>query len=87
MRMFTYLIGDIYTNFISATVTNPELMLLICSTIDGTQLLDLMCQILQGNLLMFRKDSILAVLSKSLVIWIPLPICGWKLIFQPWICV
>lgn len=65
MRMFTYLIGDIYTNFVSATVTNPELMLLICSTIDGTQLLDIMCQILQGHLLMFRKDSILAVLSKS----------------------
>ena len=71
MRMFTYLIGDIYTNFISATVTNPELMLLICSTIDGTQLLDLMCQILQGNLLMFRKDSILAVLSKSWAIFDP----------------
>ena len=67
MRMFTYLVPDVYTNFVAATVTNPELMLLICSTIDGTQLLDFMCQILQGHLLMFRKDSVLAVLSKALI--------------------
>ncbi|XP_067935501.1 integrator complex subunit 3-like [Watersipora subatra] len=66
MRMFTYLVPDVYNNFLSATVTNPELMLLICSTIDGTQLLSFMCQILQGHLLMFRKDSILAVLNHSL---------------------
>jgi len=64
MRMFVYLITDVYTNFLTATVPNPELMLLVCSTIDSTQLLALMCQVLQGHLLMFKKDSVLAVLSK-----------------------
>lgn len=63
MRMFTFILTDVYTNFTPATVTNARLMLLICSTIDGTQLLDLMCQILQGHLVMFRKDSIVSVLS------------------------
>lgn len=63
MRMFTYLIPDVYSNFLPATVSNPELMLLVCSTIDGMQLLELMCQVLQGHLVMFRKDSILALLS------------------------
>jgi len=64
MRMFIYLITDVYAHLAGATITNPELMLLICSTIDGTQLLELMCKILQGHLIMFKKDSILAVLSK-----------------------
>lgn len=64
MQMFIFLLNDIYSNFASAAAANAALMLLICSAIDGTQLLGIMCQVLQGHLIMFKKDSILSVLSK-----------------------
>lgn len=66
VRLFTYLLPDVYTHFPNIAVGNIELLHLIVSSIDGTQLQDLICQILQGHLVMFRKDSFLSVLNASL---------------------
>ncbi|KAK3595164.1 hypothetical protein CHS0354_002764 [Potamilus streckersoni] len=66
VRLFTFLMPDIYTHFPSIAVGNAELLHMIVSSIDGTQLQDLICQILQGHLVMFRKDSFLSILNASL---------------------
>ncbi|XP_064619103.1 integrator complex subunit 3-like [Lineus longissimus] len=66
VRLFTYLLPDVYTQFPNIAIGNTDLLYLIVSSIDGTQLQDLICQILQGHLVMFRKDSFLAVLNASL---------------------
>ncbi|XP_014672236.1 PREDICTED: integrator complex subunit 3-like [Priapulus caudatus] len=64
VRLFCYLVPDIYCQFSNIAVGNPELLNLIVSCVDGVQLQDLVCHIMQGNLIMFRKDSFLSVLSE-----------------------
>ncbi|KAI0237347.1 Integrator complex subunit 3 [Lamellibrachia satsuma] len=66
VRLFSFLIPDIYTQFPSIAIGNSELLHLIVSSIDATQLQDLVCEILRGHLEMFRKDSFLSVLNASL---------------------
>ncbi|XP_060581601.1 integrator complex subunit 3-like, partial [Ruditapes philippinarum] len=66
VRLFTFLMPDIYTHFPNTCMGSAELLQLIVSSIDGSQLQDLICQILQGNLVMFRKESFLSVLNASL---------------------
>ncbi|XP_052276619.1 integrator complex subunit 3-like isoform X2 [Dreissena polymorpha] len=66
IRLFTFLLPDIYSQFTSVCVGNTELLHMVVSTIDGSQLQELICQILQGNLVMFRKESFLKVLNASL---------------------
>lgn len=66
VRLFTFLMSDIYTHFSNVCIGNTDLLHLIVSSIDGSQLQELICQILQGNLVMFRKESFLSVLNASL---------------------
>ncbi|KAL8567155.1 hypothetical protein ACOMHN_033057 [Nucella lapillus] len=67
VRLFTYLIPDIYTHFSHIVVGNAELVHLIVEGIDGTQLQDLICQILQGHLIIFNKrETFLSILNESL---------------------
>ncbi|KAH9500797.1 Integrator complex subunit 3 [Bulinus truncatus] len=67
VRLFTYLIPDIYTHFPNIAVGNATILNLIVSSIDGSQLQDLICQILQGHLLMFKnKETFLSILNASL---------------------
>lgn len=66
VRLFTFLMPDIYNNFQSLALGNSELLHMIVSAIDSAQLQELICQILQGHLIMFRKDSFLSVLNASL---------------------
>ncbi|XP_050400889.1 integrator complex subunit 3 [Patella vulgata] len=67
VRLFTYLIPDIYTHFPGISVGNASLFHMITSSIDGIQLQDLICQILQGHLVMFKnKETFLSVLNESL---------------------
>ncbi|XP_071116601.1 integrator complex subunit 3-like [Haliotis cracherodii] len=67
VRLFTYLIPDVYTHFPAIAVGNAELLHVLVSCIDGTQLQDLICQILQGHLIMFNnKETFLSVLNESL---------------------
>lgn len=66
VRLFIFLMPDIYTIFPNIAIGNVELLHMIVSAIDGTQLQELICQILQGHLVMFRKDSFLSILNGSL---------------------
>ncbi|XP_076443477.1 integrator complex subunit 3-like [Babylonia areolata] len=67
VRLFTYLIPDIYTHFPVIAVGNAELVHMIVESIDGTQLQDLICQILQGHLIIFNKrETFLSILNESL---------------------
>ncbi|XP_059154214.1 integrator complex subunit 3-like isoform X2 [Physella acuta] len=67
VRLFTYLIPDIYTHFPNIAVGNATILNLIVSSIDGSQLQDLICQILQGHLLMFKsRETFLSILNASL---------------------
>ena len=65
VNMFCYLLPDIYTQFSNITIGNSELLNLIVSCIDSTQLQDLISHIMNGTLKMFRKDSLLSLLSES----------------------
>ena len=63
VNLFCYLIPEVYNNY-SAVFANAELLNLIVSCIDSVQLQDLISQILQNNFKMFKKDSIISILSK-----------------------
>ncbi|XP_054715725.1 integrator complex subunit 3-like [Uloborus diversus] len=80
VRMFCYIIPDIYTQFPNIAIGNAELLNLIVSCIDPTQLQDLICLILQRNIVMFRKDSFLSVLNASLEWESFEQFCLWQLI-------
>ncbi|GFS03973.1 integrator complex subunit 3 [Elysia marginata] len=67
VRLFTFLIPDIYTHFPNIAVGNSAILNLIVSSIDGMQLQDLICQILQGHLQMFKsRETFLSILNASL---------------------
>lgn len=80
VRMFCYIIPDVYTQFPNIAIGNAELLNLIVSCIDPTQLQDLICLILQRNIVMFRKDSFLSVLNASLEWESFEQFCLWQLI-------
>uniref|UniRef100_A0AAZ3QMN8 Integrator complex subunit 3 n=2 Tax=Oncorhynchus TaxID=8016 RepID=A0AAZ3QMN8_ONCTS len=48
------------------TLRSAELLNMIVAVIDSTQLQELMCHVMIGNLVMFRKDSVLNILIQSL---------------------
>lgn len=80
VRLFCYLIPDIYTQFPNVAIGNPELLNLIVACIDSSQLQELICIILQGNMIMFRKDSFISILNASLEWETFEQYCLWQLI-------
>ncbi|TMS01383.1 Integrator complex subunit 3 [Larimichthys crocea] len=52
--------------FPDETLRSGELLNMIVAVIDSTQLQELMCHVMMGNLVMFRKDSVLNILIQSL---------------------
>uniref|UniRef100_A0A8C7J772 Integrator complex subunit 3 n=1 Tax=Oncorhynchus kisutch TaxID=8019 RepID=A0A8C7J772_ONCKI len=54
-----------YLKFPDETLRSAELLNMIVAVIDSTQLQELMCHVMIGNLVMFRKDSVLNILSES----------------------
>lgn len=79
VRLFCYLIPDIYTQFPNIAIGNPELLNLIVACIDSSQLQELVCLVLQG-MVMFRKDSFLSVMNASLEWETFEQYCLWQLI-------
>uniref|UniRef100_A0A673ZDQ3 Integrator complex subunit 3 n=1 Tax=Salmo trutta TaxID=8032 RepID=A0A673ZDQ3_SALTR len=55
-----------YLKFPDETLRSGELLNMIVAVIDSTQLQELMCHVMIGNLVMFRKDSVLNILIQSL---------------------
>ncbi|KAM6974675.1 integrator complex subunit 3 [Tautogolabrus adspersus] len=66
VRLLCYLTPSIYTEFPDETLRSGELLNMIVAVIDSTQLQELMCHVMMGNLVMFRKDSVLNILIQSL---------------------
>uniref|UniRef100_A0A673L1I9 Integrator complex subunit 3-like n=1 Tax=Sinocyclocheilus rhinocerous TaxID=307959 RepID=A0A673L1I9_9TELE len=55
-----------YLKFPDETLCSGELLNMIVAVIDSAQLQELMCHVMMGNLVMFRKDSVLNILIQSL---------------------
>uniref|UniRef100_A0A8C2HBM3 Integrator complex subunit 3 n=1 Tax=Cyprinus carpio TaxID=7962 RepID=A0A8C2HBM3_CYPCA len=55
-----------YLKFPDETLRSGELLNMIVAVIDSAQLQELMCHVMMGNLVMFRKDSVLNILIQSL---------------------
>ncbi|XP_055521063.1 integrator complex subunit 3-like, partial [Leucoraja erinacea] len=62
VRLLCYLTPTIYTSFPDETLRSSELLNMIVAVIDSAQLQELVCHIMMGNLVMFRKDSVLNIL-------------------------
>ncbi|XP_064474957.1 integrator complex subunit 3-like [Ornithodoros turicata] len=80
VRLFCYLIPEIYTQFPNVAIGNTDILNMVVSCIDASQLQDLVCQILQGNMVMFRKDSFISILNASLEWETFEQFCLWQLI-------
>lgn len=66
VRLLCFLTPSIYSEFPDETLRSGELLNMIVAVIDSTQLQELMCHVMMGNLVMFRKDSVLNILIQSL---------------------
>ncbi|XP_064201684.1 integrator complex subunit 3-like [Anguilla rostrata] len=71
VRLLCYLTPSILSasppsQFPDETLRSGELLNMIVAVIDSTQLQELMCHVMMGNLVMFRKDSVLNILIQSL---------------------
>nr|XP_021154914.1 integrator complex subunit 3 isoform X2 [Columba livia] len=66
VRLLCYLTPSIYTEFPDETLRSGELLNMIVAVIDSFQLQELVCHVMMGNLVMFRKDSVLNILIQSL---------------------
>ncbi|CAF92690.1 unnamed protein product, partial [Tetraodon nigroviridis] len=66
IRLLCYLTPPIYSEFPDETLRSGELLNMIVAVIDSTQLQELMCHVMMGTLVMFRKDSVLNILSEDL---------------------
>uniref|UniRef100_A0A3P9PNG4 Integrator complex subunit 3 n=1 Tax=Poecilia reticulata TaxID=8081 RepID=A0A3P9PNG4_POERE len=66
VRLLCYLTPSIYSEFPDETLRSGELLNMIVAVIDSMQLQELMCHVMMGNLVMFRKDSVLNILIQSL---------------------
>uniref|UniRef100_A0A8C3IN28 Integrator complex subunit 3 n=1 Tax=Chrysemys picta bellii TaxID=8478 RepID=A0A8C3IN28_CHRPI len=55
-----------YLRFPDETLRSGELLNMIVAVIDSAQLQELVCHVMMGNLVMFRKDSVLNILIQSL---------------------
>lgn len=66
VNMLLWLIPDVFREFKEVTQNHIQILHVVVSAIDARQLQDLVCQTLQGNLLMFKQEDIVAVLTASL---------------------
>ena len=78
--LFCFIIPDVYSNFANVCVNNADILHLLISCLDAQQLQQLVCQIVQGNLVMFKKDSMLPLLNTSLEWETFEQFCFWQLI-------
>ncbi|XP_034523464.1 integrator complex subunit 3 isoform X3 [Ailuropoda melanoleuca] len=63
VRLLCHLTPSIYTEFPDETLRSGELLNMIVAVIDSAQLQELVCHVMMGNLVMFRKDSVLNILK------------------------
>lgn len=66
VNMLLWLIPEVFKEFKDLTMNNIHILHVVVSTVDARQLRDLVCHTLQGNLLMFKQEGIMTVLTASL---------------------
>lgn len=66
VKMFCFIIPDVYRDFESTVISNSSFMHLTVSCIDASQLQDLICNVLQGDMRMLKKETIVSIISKFL---------------------
>ncbi|XP_072284754.1 integrator complex subunit 3 [Pyxicephalus adspersus] len=79
VRLLCYLTPSIYSEFPDETLRSGELLNMIVAVIDSGQLQELVCHVMMGNLVMFRKDSVLNILIQSLEWETFEQYCTWQL--------
>ncbi|XP_063669522.1 integrator complex subunit 3 isoform X5 [Pan troglodytes] len=79
VRLLCHLTPSIYTEFPDETLRSGELLNMIVAVIDSAQLQELVCHVMMGNLVMFRKDSVLNILIQSLDWETFEQYCAWQL--------
>uniref|UniRef100_A0A8D2J5E3 Integrator complex subunit 3 n=1 Tax=Varanus komodoensis TaxID=61221 RepID=A0A8D2J5E3_VARKO len=79
VRLLCYLTPSIYTEFPDETLRSGELLNMIVAVIDSAQLQELVCHVMMGDLVMFRKDSVLNILIQSLEWETFEQYCTWQL--------
>lgn len=65
-HIFIWLITDVYREFKSVVVNNSDIIRIILSSIDAKNLRDLIYNVIQGKLIMFKIDSLIDCIRKSL---------------------
>ncbi|KAF5270976.1 hypothetical protein FQA39_LY08279 [Lamprigera yunnana] len=65
-KLMMWLVPDLYKDFKQQTVNNAQILQVVISVIDAKQLQVLLFLILQGNLNMFKTDSLQSLLKSSL---------------------
>lgn len=81
INMFCYIVPDVYRNFENTVISNSNFLHLVVSGVDSAQLQDLVCCVLQGEIKMLKKESVVALISKSHAITLGI-LNDWLLLFQ-----
>jgi integrator complex subunit 3 len=80
VRMFCYILPDVYRDFEGTVISNSQFMHLTVSCIDASQLQDLICYVLQGDMRMLKKETIVSIINASLEWETFEQFCLWQLI-------
>lgn len=79
-HIFIWLITDVYREFKSIVVNNSDIIRIILSSIDAKNLRDLIYNVIQGKLIMFKTDSLIDCIRKSLAYETFEQLCFWQLL-------
>jgi integrator complex subunit 3 len=80
VNMFCFILPDVYRNFESTVLSNPQFLHLTVSCIDSIQLQDLICHILRGDMKMLKKENVVQIINASLEWETFEQTCVWQLI-------
>ena len=80
VNMFCFILPDVYRNFESTVLSNPQFLHLTVSCVDSIQLQDLICHILRGDMKMLKKENVVQIINASLEWETFEQNCVWQLI-------
>ncbi|PIK34511.1 putative integrator complex subunit 3-like [Apostichopus japonicus] len=66
VNLLCYLVPPVYTQFADITIPNTDLLQSIVSCIDSAQLQTLICRIMQGDVQIYKKETLAKVVEATL---------------------
>ncbi|PIK62170.1 putative integrator complex subunit 3-like [Apostichopus japonicus] len=66
VNLLCYLVPPVYTQFAEITIPNTDLLQSIVSCIDSAQLQTLICRIMQGDVQIYKKETLAKVVEATL---------------------